>query len=403
MCPAHTDQLKLKATLTRDVGFYALSILILLITISDRRRDENYPLGTKCIYICLWKAALLFGSYIVYVFVCLYFNQIIDFYRENEIGRIFKFGRGKCGYSAYKSLVSLSFKESPRFLKNKRYKARNENNLYVLEKNVSEDIIECFLWKRLYISRREDMLANSWYLLWFSFEHDNIFSVPHRINSLHCLHRYPKFDAIEVDTRRLIMKLIFSQSIQKQYYLMAPSQDIFNEVVKKCEELMKIWYKLSNDEATYIKTKEIAPDTFVDIIPSLIDFPNKGSFLTLILFIILYPLHLLMYLTVPDLRLITRKDDSKCSVFVAILVILPCLLWLIVGSYVLVVSLEALAKKLSVPNAIIGATVSAAGTSLPNYVASTVAAREGRGDMAIGNAVSSSPITLCVFVKDYVL
>ena len=45
-------------------------------------------------------------------------------------------------------------------------------------------------------------------------------------------------------------------------------------------------------------------------------------------------------------------------------------------------------EKLDIPDAIIGVTVSAAGTSLPNYVASAVAARRGFGDMAVSNAVS---------------
>lgn len=51
----------------------------------------------------------------------------------------------------------------------------------------------------------------------------------------------------------------------------------------------------------------------------------------------------------------------------------------------MVVSLEVLVIKLHVYTAIIGATVSAAFTSLTNNSASRVAARQGRGDMVIGN------------------
>lgn len=112
-------------------------------------------------------------------------------------------------------------------------------------------------------------------------------------------------------------------------YFMAPSQDIFNKVVKKCKELMKVWYKLLNDEATFKETKKVVYDPDVDLIPYLIDFPNKGSCLSLILFIILYPLYLLIHLSAPDLRLITRNIGSKYSVLVAIFVILLCLIWLI--------------------------------------------------------------------------
>ena len=45
----------------------------------------------------------------------------------------------------------------------------------------------------------------------------------------------------------------------------------------------------------------------------------------------------------------------------------------------MVASLEALADLLDIPDAVVGVTVSAAGTSLPNYVASKVAAENGFG------------------------
>lgn len=45
----------------------------------------------------------------------------------------------------------------------------------------------------------------------------------------------------------------------------------------------------------------------------------------------------------------------------------------------MVASLEALADILNISNAVVGVTVSAAGTSLPNYVGSKVAAEKGFG------------------------
>ena len=45
----------------------------------------------------------------------------------------------------------------------------------------------------------------------------------------------------------------------------------------------------------------------------------------------------------------------------------------------MVASLEHLAALLDIPDAVVGVTVSAAGTSLPNYVASKVAAQKGFG------------------------
>jgi Ca2+/Na+ antiporter len=62
----------------------------------------------------------------------------------------------------------------------------------------------------------------------------------------------------------------------------------------------------------------------------------------------------------------------------------------------MVASLEALAELLDIPDAVIGFTVSAAGTSLPNYIASKVAASEGFGNQAVSNAFGSNTFNLMI-------
>lgn len=51
---------------------------------------------------------------------------------------------------------------------------------------------------------------------------------------------------------------------------------------------------------------------------------------------------------------------------------------------------------MNIPTAVIGFTVSAAGTSLPNYVASKVAAQKGFGNMAVSNAFGSNTFNILV-------
>lgn len=60
----------------------------------------------------------------------------------------------------------------------------------------------------------------------------------------------------------------------------------------------------------------------------------------------------------------------------------------------MVASLEALAELMDIPDAVVGFTVSAAGTSLPNYVASKVAAENGFGNQAVSNAFGSNTFNL---------
>lgn len=74
-----------------------------------------------------------------------------------------------------------------------------------------------------------------------------------------------------------------------------------------------------------------------------------------------------------------------------------------IPSYAMVASLEALAELMDIPDAVVGFTVSAAGTSLPNYVASKVAAENGFGNQAVSNAFGSNTFNLSEFTFDLYL
>ena len=80
-----------------------------------------------------------------------------------------------------------------------------------------------------------------------------------------------------------------------------------------------------------------------------------------IFFFLLFPLRFLMHFTIPDVRMLNEKGEPTATIGKAYLSTLSCLLWLIVGSYAMVASLEALGELLGVSDAIMGFTVSAAG------------------------------------------
>lgn len=72
------------------------------------------------------------------------------------------------------------------------------------------------------------------------------------------------------------------------------------------------------------------------------------------------------------------------------LILVAGLALIIIGAMMLTDGSVALAKKFRVPEFIIGLTVMAIGTSLPEFVVSFFAALGGSGDMAIGNIVGSN-------------
>lgn len=72
------------------------------------------------------------------------------------------------------------------------------------------------------------------------------------------------------------------------------------------------------------------------------------------------------------------------------LILVGALALIIVGAMWLTDGSVALAKRLRVPEFIVGLTVVAVGTSMPEFVVSFLAAIGGQGDMAIGNIVGSN-------------
>ena len=74
----------------------------------------------------------------------------------------------------------------------------------------------------------------------------------------------------------------------------------------------------------------------------------------------------------------------------AVLVTVAGLVLLIVGARMLVTGSVDIARGLGVPEAVIGLTLVAVGTSLPELATSTVAAVRGHTDVAVGNVVGSN-------------
>lgn len=95
----------------------------------------------------------------------------------------------------------------------------------------------------------------------------------------------------------------------------------------------------------------------------------------------------------PDNNMV--KEMSLAMILLWLLVGFICLIG---GGELLVESGTSIARQLGVSETVIGLTILAGGTSLPEFVASLIAARKGMSGMAIGNVVGS-----CVFNIFFVL
>ncbi|MBP9686434.1 MAG: calcium/sodium antiporter [Candidatus Doudnabacteria bacterium] len=96
---------------------------------------------------------------------------------------------------------------------------------------------------------------------------------------------------------------------------------------------------------------------------------------------LLRPVHRLLAAVFPNLD---RKPHLYPVTFALSVVGIIALSWGLVEFGVL------LAHDLGIPEAIVALTILAAGTSVPDLIASLVVAKQGRGDMAVSNAVGSN-------------
>ncbi|MBN3313994.1 NCKX4 protein, partial [Atractosteus spatula] len=96
-----------------------------------------------------------------------------------------------------------------------------------------------------------------------------------------------------------------------------------------------------------------------------------------------WPLSLLLYCTVPNC-ILPRWHKWFMVTF------LMSTLWIAIFSYVMVWMVTIISYTLGIPDVIMGITFLAAGTSVPDCMASLIVARQGMGDMAVSNSIGSN-------------
>ena len=89
-----------------------------------------------------------------------------------------------------------------------------------------------------------------------------------------------------------------------------------------------------------------------------------------------------------------EKPENCLPVWKCLLLILTGLVLIVAGGQVVVYSAKEIARTMGMSETLIGLTIVAIGTSLPELVTSVVAARKGETGLAIGNVIGSSIFNL---------
>ncbi|XP_008847604.1 sodium/potassium/calcium exchanger 5 [Nannospalax galili] len=115
--------------------------------------------------------------------------------------------------------------------------------------------------------------------------------------------------------------------------------------------------------------------------PSVFNIPEAD--LKRIIWVLSLPVITLLFLTTPDCRRKFWKNYFVITFFISAL-------WISAFTYILVWMVTITGETLGIPDTVMGLTLLAAGTSIPDTIASVLVARKGKGDMAISNIVGSN-------------
>ncbi|XP_065808856.1 sodium/potassium/calcium exchanger 5 isoform X2 [Labrus bergylta] len=112
-------------------------------------------------------------------------------------------------------------------------------------------------------------------------------------------------------------------------------------------------------------------------------FSMPESDLKRILWVLSLPIITLLFLTIPDCRRRFWNRWYMVTFFMSAV-------WISGFTYILVWMVTVVGETLGIPDTVMGLTLLAAGTSIPDTVASVMVAREGKADMAMSNIVGSN-------------
>lgn len=144
------------------------------------------------------------------------------------------------------------------------------------------------------------------------------------------------------------------------------------------------WYEKS---IIYERQKKAVEEDMEGVWESL-KFP-EGGVLVWAQYLLVLPLVLVTACTIPDVRRPGWGRWCYVAFFLSIA-------WIGGFSYLMVTWAELIGNTLGIPSVIMGLTVLAAGTSVPDLLSSVIVARRGSGDMAVSSSVGSNIFDILV-------
>ena len=158
-------------------------------------------------------------------------------------------------------------------------------------------------------------------------------------------------------------------------------------------EDFRVWY----EQSMFWEAEKISADQAVDaqqtiwqgVVRGFNDLTDAGiPFATKFNYLVTLPL-CLSFCLIPDCRAPGRDSWAAATLIGSIIMIA-------VLAIVMVELAEIFGASLGIPNVVMGLTILAAGTSVPDLLSSVIVAQQGLGDMAVSSSIGSNIFDVCV-------
>lgn len=200
---------------------------------------------------------------------------------------------------------------------------------------------------------------------------------------------FDKSGAIDGEKMKKLMKALGTEVKEEDIQLTFQEAHMSGSSDQITFEEFQNWYTQSKyweDRQTLVDN---CAEEITEPISDNLKPPKDGSFIDYISWILLLPIVAVLCLTIPDVR---QPGKNKLC-FIAFVF---SIIWIGTFTYFMVISAEVIGEALGIPMVLMGLTVLAAGTSVPDLLSSIIVARMGEGDMAVSSSIGSNIFDITV-------
>ncbi len=190
-------------------------------------------------------------------------------------------------------------------------------------------------------------------------------------------------DSIDGTAMRRLLKELGTEVNDKDVQAALVEANIHSSTDRIDFSQFEAWYTRSKYWERRLTLIDNAATEIVEPISDHLKPPADGGVFDYIRWVVLWPIVLVLCITVPDVR---QPGNSR----LCFLAFLLSIVWIGGFTYFMVGWAEVIGNTLGIPIVLMGLTVLAAGTSVPDLLSSVIVARMGEGDMAVSSSIGSN-------------